>query len=63
MGKSWRETPGKYRNNRDFQKKQQKKNKGQRSFTSSPDNTFGDSIQPPLADMGVEGCNDFETSG
>jgi hypothetical protein len=27
MGKSWKEKPGKYRNNRDFQKKQKNKNK------------------------------------
>lgn len=32
MGKSWKEKPGKYRHNKDFQKKQQKKHGGKPIF-------------------------------
>jgi hypothetical protein len=39
MGKSWKDNKAKYKNNRDFQKKQGKKNKGhkqQNSFGGVP---------------------------
>jgi hypothetical protein len=63
MGKSWKEKPGKYRHNKDFQKKQQKHSKGQRPFTTPTDDMLGDTGHNPLADMGVQGCDDFETCG
>ena len=37
MGKTFKEKPGKYKNNRDFQKKQGKKQKGNKSYSPFED--------------------------
>ncbi len=47
MGKNWREKPWKYKNNRDFQKKQKQKNKGQKPFEPIQDS---DVLNSPFDD-------------
>jgi hypothetical protein len=41
MGKSWKEKPGKYRNDRNFQKKQKQKH-GQKHVPLPQEEEFGD---------------------
>lgn len=42
MGKSWKEKPGKYRNNRDFQKKQKQKHGHKPQEADKPYSPFDD---------------------
>jgi len=48
MGKSWKEKPGKYRDNRDFQKKQKQKHKHQHKSYEETDSSgyspFSDTV-------------------
>jgi len=49
MGKSWKEKPWKYKNDRNFQKKQKKHQKGQKPFEPSiaPDDEPGEPVEAP----------------
>ena len=63
MGKSYKDAPWKFKKDKNFQKKQKQKNKGKQSagFRGM------DGWHPNLTtldsgtDMGVQGCDDFET--
>jgi len=63
MGRTFKDKPGKYRNNKDFQKKQQKHTKGQRPFTPPTDDMIGDTGHNPTGDMlgdnSIGGLNDY----
>jgi hypothetical protein len=55
MGKSWKEKPDKWRKNRDFQKKQQKKHGKNFNPSHPPKDEY--SVNN---DFGIAGCDDFD---
>jgi hypothetical protein len=48
MGRTFKEKPWKYKNDKNFQKKQKKHLKGQRPFNTPTNDVLGDNGQNPL---------------